>query len=672
MDELRSRLNPSQYQAVTTIQGPVLVLAGAGSGKTRVIEYRVLHLLKNQIDPSSILLLTFTRKAAREMLGRAEKHEPKCKAVEGGTFHSFAYKILREYASLLGFSVPFSILDPSDGAELLEICAVQLGFRKKKKRFPKKETLRDILSMSLNQKRPLEEVVSRSYPQFIEYSADLEKLREEYTQSKIEKNYLDYDDFLLYLKLLLEEEEIRKDLASRYRYVMVDEYQDTNFLQGRIAQLLGMEHQNIMVVGDDAQSIYGFRGAYFKNIIYFPKNFSDCKIIKLEENYRSTQSILDLANASLREMKYSYSKCLKAARKVVGEKAQFLFFRDGYEEAQWVAEKIKESRDEGVELKDQAVLFRSGFVSIPLQAELSKIGIPFILFGGRKFYETAHVKDLLAHVKILFNPRDELAWNRVLNLIPAVGPKSAEKLLEEIRGSSQLSKVLDRFGNHIKQKYYDGLSLLKGALEEASGERKQPQEILGALLEYYTPLFKSQFDDWNNRIKDLAILHEMTSQYASLEDFLRDFALEPVEWGLDKLTPKHAEEKPLILSTIHSAKGLEWKRVYLIGLVEGVLPSSLSIANEEDLEEEHRLFYVAITRAKDGLFLTFPHQSVHRKGFRFFNKLTRFLEPAPVLSKVDQIGSGPPEKLPPSLQEKKEGPLFDRKELFKKIRDSWD
>jgi DNA helicase II / ATP-dependent DNA helicase PcrA len=334
--DLKKQLNSSQYEAVTRTEGPVLVIAGAGSGKTRVIEYRVLHLVESGVDPSSILLLSFTRKASREMISRAERHDPRCKHIDGGTFHSFAYKILKKYANNLGFtpvagsglSHSLSILDESEAEEAINRCAAKLGLIDKEKRFPRKDTLRNIVSVSVNKHANINDVIRREYPHFLEYAEDIERLRKEYAEYKINKNYMDYDDLLVYLKLLLENPEIRARVSGKYKYIMVDEYQDTNTLQGEIVYLLGGSHKNVMVVGDDAQGIYGFRGATHENIMSFPKKFAQCRIIKLEENYRSTQTILDVANTVLENMKNKYSKCLESMRKDIGEKPQLLFLKD--------------------------------------------------------------------------------------------------------------------------------------------------------------------------------------------------------------------------------------------------------------------------------------------------------------------------------------------------------
>ena len=640
MPDIRKHLNPSQFAAVTTTEGPVLVIAGAGSGKTRVIEYRVLHLVENKVNPHSLLLLTFTRSAAREMISRAAHHDPRCKDVEGGTFHSFAYKQLKRYAKSMGLSESFSLLDEGDAAEAVYRCSVRLGFYEKEKRFPKKDTLRALISASINKNISVGEVLKKEFPHFLEYSSDIENLRREYTSYKISKNYLDYDDLLVYLRLLLENREIRDRLSRKYRYIMVDEYQDTNTLQGDITYFLAENHRNIMIVGDDAQSIYGFRGASHENIMEFPKKFPECTIIKLEENYRSTQSILDVANAVLENMKEKYSKCLVSAKKQMGEKPHLLFFKDAHEESEWTAEKIKLFRDEGIPLGHQSVLFRSQYLSIPLQAELSRRNIPFEVFGGLKFYETAHVKDIMSHIKILANPKDELAWNRVLMLLDGIGPRTSEQISEEILGCASfdgiIQEVLQKYSRG--HKYSEGLARLSFLLKDVHSERMNVGEKFSIVLEYYVPFLKERFDDWHLRLNDLETLRQVSMRYDSLEDLLEDFSVEPPERGVWRVQPSTPdEEKPLTLSTIHSAKGLEWECVFLIGLMDGVLPVAFSLDHEDEIEEEQRLFYVGITRAKNHLFLSLHHEG-YRGGITQFNKISRFVDVPNVLSKLSLEG----------------------------------
>ncbi len=624
--EIRDLLNDRQYEAVTTIDGPVLVIAGAGSGKTRVIEFRVRYLIEAGVSPPSILLLTFTRRSAHEMISRAAKQDPRCNGVEGGTFHSFANKILRTYSHYFGLPASFTIYDEADAEEAIHRCAVRLGLYSRKKRFPRKDMLRAILSMALNKEVRIEDVLEKHYPTFGEYTEDLRLLREKYTEYKVASHSLDYDDLLLYLKILLQNEEIRVQLAGRYRYIMVDEFQDTNAMQGDITYSLAEGHKNVLVVGDDAQSIYSFRGSSHENIMRFPEKFPGCRIVKLEENYRSTQAILDVGNAVLDNMQNRYEKCLRAVKKEKGQKPQLIHFRDAYEEAGWVADRVKALFDEGVELPHQCILFRSAYITIPLQAELSKRNIPFSVYGGLKFYETAHVKDVVAHLRLFINPKDELAWNRVLLLIDGIGPKTADKLLGEIVHCTTLESILDDVIEcHARgYSYSDGLLRLAGFLAKAqravsAGERCQ------AVVDYYEPILREKFDlDWYLRKNDLEALTQVAGRYASLAELLADLAIEPPERGVKDFHDT-IWERPLILSTIHSAKGLEWRYVFLIGAIDGVMPSSYATHDEEELEEEHRMFYVAVTRAKEELYILLHHEG-RNNGIHTFNRLSRFVD----------------------------------------------
>jgi DNA helicase-2/ATP-dependent DNA helicase PcrA len=674
MADIKSRLNPAQFQAVTTIDGPVLVIAGAGSGKTRVIEYRVLHMVREKITPSSILLLTFTRKAAREMLSRASKHDPRCKNVEGGTFHSFAFKLLKRYAKAIGFPSSFAVLDESDAEEAIHRCAARMGLYEREKRFPKKDSLRSIISMSVNKNASIGEIIKKEYPHFTDDIREIENLRMQYAKYKIDRNYLDYDDLLVFLNILLENADIRERLSRMYRYIMVDEYQDTNKLQANIASLLAENHRNIMAVGDDAQSIYGFRGASHENIMQFPKRFPECTIIKLEENYRSSQAVLDVANAVLENMKNKYSKCLASAKKEIGQTPQLLFFKDAYEEAEWVAETVKKQLDEGLPLGHQCVLFRSMYLSIQLQSELSRRNIPYETFGGLKFYETAHVKDILSHLKVVVNPKDELAWNRALMLIGKIGPKTAAKLTDEFTAYGSLEEVLTRgFPKYTKgRSYSEGLTGLESAFRAGGDEKMAAGERFEIMMKHYLPLLKDKYDDWHLRLNDLEALRQIAMRYASLEELLEDFAIEPPERGVWRVEPEtKEEEKPLVLSTIHSAKGLEWDSVFVMGLIDGVLPVTFALDSEDDIEEEQRLFYVAVTRAKNRLFLTLHHEGT-RGGIAQFNKVSRFVDMPNVLAKLDARGShGRPLEKTQGDGHGESSRLYDKAALLRKIIESY-
>jgi DNA helicase II / ATP-dependent DNA helicase PcrA len=632
--DIRDQLNDKQYEAVTTIDGPLLVIAGAGSGKTRVIEFRVRRLIETGVTPASILLLTFTRRSAQEMISRAARHDPRCQKVEGGTFHSFANKMLRIYSQYFSLSRDFTIYDEADAEEAIHRCAVKLGFYEKKKRHPRKDMLRKILGLALNKGLAIRQVLEKCYPPFLPYEEEIKTLREKYTEYKISSQCLDYDDLLLFFKILLDDERVRSQLAAKYRYVMIDEFQDTNPLQGDIAFHLAEAHKNILVVGDDAQSIYSFRGSSHQNIMDFPKRFPGCRIIKLEDNYRSTQVILDVGNAVLDNMENKYEKCLKAVKKESGEKPSLIYFKDAYEEAGWVADRVKEFYDQGMELSHQCILFRSAYITIPLQAELSKRNIPYAVHGGLKFYETAHVKDLIAHLKLFLNPKDELAWSRVLLLVSGIGPRTVEKLLDEMAPHRTLDSII----KGVLQKYTPGGKFSEGLVRLVQLLLRAPKEagiLCQAVLDYYDPILKEKFDiDWRLRKNDLEAVAQIAGRYGSVRDLLVDLAIEPPERGVKDFHDT-VWERPLILSTIHSAKGLEWRNVFLIGAIDGVLPSSYTTHDDEELEEEQRLLYVAVTRARERLYILAHHEG-RNNGLHTFNRLSRFIEAANVMALLDQ------------------------------------
>jgi len=620
-------LNPSQLNAVRSTNGPHLVIAGAGSGKTRTLVYRVAFLVESGVKPDEVLLLTFTRKAASEMLRRASALlDERCSRVAGGTFHSFANSILRKYSRAIGFPPNFSILDEADAEDTINLIRTQLGFNKTDKRFPRKSAIFEVISKSINKSEDLGGVLYEEYPQFIEWEEEIKKIRGEYVKFKKEKALLDYDDLLVFLReLLTKREEVRSVLCAKYKYIMVDEYQDTNKLQAHIACLLASAHRNIMVVGDDSQSIYSFRGANFKNIMDFPKIFKDARIITLEENYRSTQPILNLANAIIAEAREKYEKNLFTQKK--GEILPFYVeTRDEHAQSRYVADKILELREEGVELSDIAVLFRSSWHSNDLEVELSRRNIPFVKYGGQKFVEAAHIKDVISYLRIAYNPHDEVSWYRALLLMRGIGPKTAEKIINEVIHSGNPAMLDGAFS-----KKFTDLNKLIGILEDIDLNKHPPAELINVFLEYYLPLLRERYDDFNRRINDLDSLGRIASRYNSIEQFLSDMALEPPERNIIEAGRRDADDSSLTLSTIHSAKGLEWQAVFVIYVAEGHIPSYLSLENEDDIEEERRLLYVAATRAKDTLFLLKPHierssRSRMDDGGLIFTRESRFLD----------------------------------------------
>jgi DNA helicase-2/ATP-dependent DNA helicase PcrA len=632
---LREQLNPAQYEAVTTMDGPVLVVAGAGTGKTRVIEYRVLSLITKGIPPDSILLLTFTRRAAREMLARASSHNPLCQDVTGGTFHSFGYSVIARFAHLLSYQRPVSFLDEADSEQQLHRLATKLGFTGKQMRFPARTTLKAVISASFNRCEPIGEILLKDYPHFVHWTEELERLREEYVRYKVEHNLLDYDDLLIYLKLLLENDQVQTILSERYRYLMVDEYQDTNRVQADIVSLLAKKHRNVMAVGDDAQSIYAFRGARFQNMFDFLEAFPDARVIKLEENYRSTQPILDLANAVIDGARQKHTKVLKAHRNG-GARPGLLFFKDPEQEAEWIAARVKELWDEGVPLHHTGVLFRSMYIARPLEVALTRRGIPYKTYGGLKFIETAHIKDLISYIKIVANPLDELAWHRVLLLIDGIGPRTAEEIIAAIAQQGAWQPALAAWQG--RQRFGQALLQLAAALEAASEPGIPFAEAVAALADYYLPLLQKRYDDYQRRQADIDSLRQIAMTYQAVEPFLLDLvAIEPAEKSLEERRDEHLDTRPLVLSTIHSAKGLEWDAVFVMGVADGHLPISYSYQSEDDQEEERRLLYVSITRAKQELFLTMCHEG-YRGGITTFSRLSRFLDSPQILRFMDITG----------------------------------
>jgi DNA helicase-2/ATP-dependent DNA helicase PcrA len=614
-------LNRAQYEAATTLEGPFLVIAGAGTGKTRTLVYRVAHLVEIGVDPRSILLLTFTRRAAQEMLRRASLiMDSRCDKVGGGTFHSFANLTLREHGRKIGLPPQFMIMDRPDSEDVIQLLRTHLGLNTKDKRFPRKQTVGEIFSMALNKEFTLPDLVEREYPHLYDSLDDLLKLYELYVGYKNEKALVDYDDLLVKLRDLLEENvDARERLSERYRFIMVDEYQDTNRLQARIVRLLATAHDNVMVVGDDAQSIYSFRGANFRNIMDFPKEFPDAKIIYLEENYRSVQPVLNFTNEIIRRAQERYDKNL-FTRKAEGDVP--LLVRAGNEQMQsrFVCQKILELREEGVPLWDVAVLFRSSFHSFDLEIELARHNIPFVKRGGFQFMETAHIKDLLAYLRVLCNPQDAISWGRILLLLEGVGSQLSQKVIEWVLSNGAPWARLKTF--ETKGRAAQGLRTLAQVLEVCA-EKTRPAEMAQYLLQYYIPILKQNHpDDYPKRMKDMEHFLGMTERYRSLERLVTDMALEPPTDSVDGVLAVDPDEGSLVLSTIHSAKGLEWHTVFIIWALEGRFPSYYNIDTPEELEEERRLLYVAATRAKENLFVTYPVK-IFDRSFRARRSLSK-------------------------------------------------
>ncbi len=617
-------LNPQQLAAVTAADGPALVIAGAGSGKTRTLVYRVAYLIDRGIDPASILLLTFTRKAAQEMLKRSglligARSERVC----GGTFHSVANLLLRRYGRPIGLEPGFTILDRGDAEDLINLLRAQLGLSEKEKRFPRKGTLADIFSKCENTLQSLEDVVLNEFMHFSEHLEDMAKLKRAYDSVKRQRQLLDYDDLLVKLRQLLSEDEtVCRTVSQHYRYIQVDEYQDTNRLQADLIRKLAATHDNVMVVGDDSQSIYAFRGATFRNIMEFPTLFPGATVYKLEENYRSTQPILNLANEIIQGAAEKYSKHL-FTRKLDGPLPVLVQASGEHAQSRFIAQKILELREEGVPLDEIAVLFRSSFHSFDLEIELSRRDLPFVKRGGFKLIETAHVKDLLAHLRVLDNPLDAVSWNRVLLLVEGVGPRKAQDLIASFLKADRPLDVLRQVGGRSSR----GLQDLARMLEEtAPASTMRPAEQVNEAYDYYLPILKELYDDYPKRIRDLEHLYTIAEGYSKLDEFLSDLALEPPDESVVGVEASGRDDERLVLSTIHSAKGLEWQCVFVIWVVDGRFPSAYSFMTEEELEEERRLFYVAVTRAKRHLYLTYPINVYDKSTGVVLSKPSRFLD----------------------------------------------
>ncbi|MEE8299817.1 MAG: ATP-dependent helicase [Desulfatiglandales bacterium] len=598
-------LNKAQLSAVTALDGPILVIAGAGSGKTRTLAYRVAWLVEKGVPPKEILLLTFTRKASKEMLDRAARLTNRtCREVSGGTFHSLAQRVLREKAERIGFSPSFTIMDRSDMEEAARGLISEVDGEKMPMRFPKGSTVSNIFSKAVNMETHLSEVMEIEYPQFLPILQHIERMLQVYKEYKRRNNLMDYDDLILFFRLLLKEnEDIRLLLANRYRYIMVDEYQDTNNIQADIIRYLGSSHKNVMVVGDDSQSIYSFRGANFRNMFDFPAYFPEAKIIKLEENYRSTQPILTMTNALMDQASQKYTKCLFTKRSgsevplTVGTGTE----RD---QAVYVCRTIEALLDEGRSLKDIAVLFRAAYHSFELELELARRAIPFAKYGGFKFMESAHIKDLLAHLRVIINKQDILSWGRLLRLMKNIGPRKSQAIIDWMKKEDILPAGVDKWPGGNKEK--EGLVKLVKLMGGLSKANLRPNKAVELAAEYYTPFLREKFDDFPRRQLELEQLISMASRYRSLRAFLDDLSLEPPASPVD-VRPMGKEDY-LTLSTIHSAKGLEWAVVFIIWLVDGRFPPERSFLNPETLEEELRLLYVAATRAKDKLIMVYPGQ----------------------------------------------------------------
>ncbi|MBR5304410.1 MAG: ATP-dependent helicase [Candidatus Gastranaerophilales bacterium] len=612
-------LNPAQLEAVKTKDGAILVIAGAGTGKTKTLTYRCARLIEDGINPENILLLTFTKKASKEMLTRASLIlDERCDKVAGGTFHSFANLILRKYSALLGLKNNFTIMDSADAQDVI-VHITNTLFPKKEKRFPKKSTILEIYSKSVNKEVPVKEIIDKEFWNFKEVEDKIIDIHKGYVKYKRENSILDYDDLLLYLKFLLtDHENIRKKLSNQYKYIMIDEYQDTNTLQADIIKLLASEHNNIMAVGDDAQSIYAFRGANYKNILDFPLIFPDTKIIKLEQNYRSSQNILNLTNKIISSATRGYKKELFSEIQNPIKPALIRAINSQME-AEFICQQVLELLDEDIELGDICVLARNARMSYNLEIELAKYNIPFQKFGGPKFMEAAHIKDIIAHLRIILNPDDTISLNRILLLLKGIGAKATTQIIPFMQQKNYNQKLLP-------SKYSTSLAPLFKLLINNDNSDWSLQDLVDEIIKYYKPILKDKYDDWQKREKDLEHFQYLSTQYKKLDNFLSDLALEPPEASVEGMYKNNIKDDCLTISTIHSAKGLEWNSVFIIGAVDGRFPSAYSFNSIDEMEEELRLMYVATTRAKNRLFISYPIDMYDYATQMILTKPSRFLE----------------------------------------------
>ncbi len=629
--DLTTGLNEAQALAATYPDGPLLVIAGAGTGKTRTLVHRVALLLERGVRAERILLLTFTRRSAQEMLARAERLVGSIsRSVQGGTFHGTAHRLLRRFGEAAGLPGGFTIMDQADAADLMQLSRATLGLGAKKKRFPKKETLHHVYSRHVNTEIPVAAILSEEYPQFKEFEEEVGRIFADYTLRKTERNLVDYDDLLLFWAMLVETDGPLADrIAGLYDHILVDEYQDTNHLQSRILRGMCRGHTNLTVVGDDAQSIYAFRGATIRNILDFPQQFPGAAVVPLEENYRSTQPILDCTNTLISRAEERYTKNLYTHR-AGGEKPWLVTAHDEPAQTRFVVDRILELHEEGVPLREMAVLFRAGYMSADLEIELTARGIPFEKWGGLKFLEAAHVKDVLAFLRVLENPRDEVSWYRLLLLMPGIGDVTARGAIESMAQMAWSSEAFGRYTPPPRAKtahaaLVELLDHLRAGPDEAEGIVTVE---IARVRRLYDDILRERYDRVEPRLADLDQLQTIAGGYSSRAAFLSALALEPPQATSDLGFGSDSEDDTLVLSTAHSSKGREWDAVFVIWAVDGYFPMARALGDDDEIEEERRLMYVAMTRARNHLFVTYPLNVYDtRRGADYsMDQLSRFLD----------------------------------------------
>lgn len=654
-------LNDQQLAAVTAPAGPSLVIAGAGSGKTRTLIYRVAFLLEQGVPAERILLLTFTNKAAREMMRRvADLLGQELAALWGGTFHSIGNRILRQHAELVGFQRDFTILDREDARHLIATCVAESRIDVTGTRFPKPDVLGDIFSLAVNTHKSVTQVLHGHYPSFLDLAAEVSKLRQHYAERKLASNAMDFDDLLVFwLRLLEEQQEVREFYQHRFQFILVDEYQDTNKLQSDIIDLLGERHRNVMVVGDDAQSIYAWRGANFQNILKFPQRYPGAKVYKIETNYRSTPEILHVANAAITANVHQFTKELAPARRT-GARPFLVACHNAAEQAVFVAQRALELREEGTPLNRMAVLYRSHFHALELQLELTRRNIPFSITSGTRFFEQAHIKDVTSFLKLVLNPRDEMALKRLAQMLPGIGGKGADKLWKSFavesagaarsapvdRGTREtdsgetnrapadapVAAALQACAAAVPKKAAVPWAQLVATVAQLEAEpvRHNASDMLRLVIDAgYEDHLKENFANYRSRLDDLKQLAIFAQQFLTPQDFLTQLALLSNLEAEDSQPPSRDDER-LRLSTIHQAKGLEFDVVFMIMLCEGLFPSARATETDEGAEEERRLMYVAVTRARNELYLSYPLvRAGYGTGGETRQRQSRFLDEIP-------------------------------------------
>lgn len=630
----RRGLNEAQLEAVLHDGRPLLVVAGAGTGKTRTLVARLARLLEQGAAPERTLLLTFSRRASKEMLGRAQRlaNGPEGARVWGGTFHAMANRLLRRYGGALGLPPSFTIMDSSDSADLMDLVRSELGLGATRRRFPRKQTLQQIYSATVNSQTKLTEVVEKRFPWCREEISEVRSVFEAYSDRKRARIVLDYDDLLLFWRALTRHPGASRQLHGLFDHILVDEYQDTNELQAAIVAGMRGAGTGVMAVGDDAQAIYSFRAASAANMLSFCDLFPGARVVLLEQNYRSTQPILDVSNEVIAQAKDGYSKRLWSERP--GTKAaQLLQCEDESAQSDEVCSRVLEARERGVLLREQAVLFRTGHHSAGLELELSRRNIPFVKYGGLKFLEAAHVKDVLGLLRFIENPDDELSWFRSLQLIEGVGPHTARSVMEELGvGDGGAVRRAAEGLSRPPQADSEEWARFSSMISDLCGSDGAPAPQLDRIMSFYSDALERIYPNAAVRVRDIEALAHMSVAYSSRADFLAEITLDPPASTEDLAGPPLLDDDYLILSTIHSAKGCEWDEVHVLDVCDGMIPSDMALSEDEGLEEERRVFYVALTRARNGLYLHRPIRYYHRRmgldDGHGYGQLSRFVTDA--------------------------------------------